>query len=82
MGITIITEKLFVHWNYDLQILKNMVKHVFLCYFKCNIDDIKEVEFEEREVEEIKVEEKGEEVYFDIIPKKRKRNKTINMINI
>ena len=81
MGITIITEKLFVHWNYDLQILKNMVKYVFISYFKYNIDDesVKEVEFEE--IEERKVEEKEE--YFDIIPKKRKRSeKTINMINI
>lgn len=72
MGITIITERLFVHWDYDLQILKNMVKNVFLSYFKCNID-------EEKELEEV-----GEkEEYFDIIPKKRKRSeKTINMINI
>jgi hypothetical protein len=71
IGITIITEKLFVHWNYDLQILKNMVKCVFLSYFKYNIDDenIKEVD---------KVDE---EEYFDIIPKKRKRSeKKINMI--
>lgn len=81
MGITIITERLFVHWDYDLQILKNMVKYVFISYFKYNIDDesVKEVEFEE--IEERKVEEKEE--YFDIIPKKRKRSeKTINMINI
>ena len=80
MGITIITERLFVHWDYDLQILKNMVKYVFISYFKYNIDDesVKEVEFEE--IEERKVEEKEE--YFDIIPKKRKRSeKTINMIN-
>jgi hypothetical protein len=64
IGITIITEKLFVHWNYDLQILKNMVKCVFLSYFKYNIDDenIKEVDKED------------EEEYFDIIPKKRKRS--------
>ena len=83
MGITIITERLFAHWNYDLQILKNMVKNIFLSYFKYNIDDLKEVEFEEREVEEIKVEDKDKdkEEYFDIIPKKRKRSeKTINMI--
>ena len=78
MGITIITERLFVHWNYDLQILKNMVKNIFLSYFKYNIDDLKEEEFEEREREvdeekgEIKDEEKEE--YFDIIPKKRKRS--------
>jgi hypothetical protein len=88
MGITIITEKLFVHWDYDLQILKNMVKNVFLSYFKYNIDDFKEVEFEDRESEEqeeveVEVEEEEEKVYFDIIPKKRKRSeKTINMINI
>ena len=55
-----------------------MVKHVFLCYFKYNIDkNVNELKV----IEEIKVEEKGEEVYFDIIPKKRKRSeKTINMI--
>ena len=71
MGITIITERLFVHWNYDLQILKNMVKYVFLSYFKYNIDD-----------ENVKdVEKEDEEEYFDIIPKKRKRiEKRINMI--
>ena len=78
IGITIITERLFVHWDYDLQILKNMVKNIFLSYFKYNIDDLKEEEFEEREREvdeekgEIKDEEKEE--YFDIIPKKRKRS--------
>jgi hypothetical protein len=76
MGITIITERLFVHWDYDLQILKNMVKNVFLGYFKCNMDDIKEVDEKDDE-------NKKEEEYFDIIPKKRKRSeKTINMINI
>ena len=81
MGITIITERLFVHWDYDLQILKNMVKNIFLGYFKYNIDDLKE----ENEKEELKDKEEEEEKkeYFDIIPKKRKRSeKTINMINI
>ena len=79
MGITIITQKLFVHWNYDLQIVKNMVKHVFLGYFKYNINELKEKEIGEGEVE---VEEEEKE-YFDIIPKKRKRSeKRINMINI
>jgi len=33
-GITIITEKLFVHWAYDLKTLKNRVKKMFLDYFK------------------------------------------------
>jgi len=39
IGITIITDKLFTHWDYDLQILKNMVKQLFIYYFKCNIDN-------------------------------------------
>lgn len=37
IGITIITEKLFTHWDYELQILKNMIKQLFIYYFKCNI---------------------------------------------
>ena len=80
MGITIISQKLFVHWDYDLQIVKNMVKHVFLCYFKYNINELKEIGEEETKEEKEKEEEKE---YFDIIPKKRKRSeKRINMINI
>lgn len=81
MGITIITEKLFVHWNYDLQILKNMVKYVFLSYFKYNIDDIKNVEEKVDEVEEVEVEVESKEYFDIIISKKRKRiEKRINMI--
>ena len=80
MGITIITQKLFVHWNYDLQIVKNMVKHVFLGYFKYKYNIDKNVN-ELKEIGEVEVKE--EEEYFDIIPKKRKRSeKRINMINI
>ena len=82
MGITIITQKLFVHWNYDLEIVKNMVKHVFLCYFKYNINELKEIGEEETKEEKEKEKEEEKE-YFDIIPKKRKRSeKRINMINI
>jgi hypothetical protein len=33
IGITIITEKLFTHWDYELQILKNMIKQLFIYYF-------------------------------------------------
>jgi len=57
IGITIITEKLFVHWRYELHFLKNMVKDLFLNHFKHNIND----------------ELKEEEEYFEIIPKKRQR---------
>ena len=59
IGITIITEKLFIHWMYELKELKNKVKELFIHYFKHSID------------EEL-IKEDAEE-YFDIIPKKRKR---------
>jgi len=58
IGITIITEKLFIHWVYELKELRNKVKELFIHYFKDNIDD--------------EVKEDVEE-YFDIIPRKRKR---------
>ena len=32
-GITIITEKLFTHWNYELRTLKNKIKYLFIEYF-------------------------------------------------
>jgi hypothetical protein len=65
-GITILTEKLFTHWIYELSSLKNQVKSAFLTQFhKNNIDIEKDVEIEEEEEEE-------EEV-IEIIPKKRRR---------
>lgn len=66
LGITVITEKLFVHWNYELHVVKNMVRDLFLVHFKYNIND--ELINEEEE-------------YFEIIPKKRKIIKNINTIN-
>ena len=36
IGITIITEKLFVHWNYELLCLKKMIKELFIHYFNNN----------------------------------------------
>lgn len=62
IGITIITKKLFVHWKYEITNLKNMVKELFIKYFRNNIDD------------ELTNEEEKEE-YFDIIPIKRKKIK-------
>lgn len=61
IGITVITEKLFIHWNYELSQLKTMVKELFLHYYKKNIDN----EFIEEEKEE----------YVEIIPKKQKKIK-------
>ena len=62
IGITIITERLFIHWIYELKDLKNKVKELFMNYFKYNMD------------QELIQEEKEES--FEIIPKKRKRKET------
>jgi len=67
IGITVITEKLFVHWIYDLFTLKNKVKQLFIHYFKQTIDNDLDKEKEEEEP-----------IYFDIIPKKRKREEIKN----
>lgn len=42
-GITILTEKLFTNWDYELCDLKNKVKNVFLDYFKENNNETEEV---------------------------------------
>lgn len=65
IGITIITEKLFVHWDYELEELKNKIKNLFNHYFKNNINET--------------CEEKEDE-YFEIIPKKSGKKLT-NKIN-
>jgi len=64
IGITIITEKLFIHWIYELKDLKNKVKELFMSYYKYNMDE----EFIQEE----------NEVSFVIIPKKRKRTEKQN----
>ena len=43
-GITVLTDKLFTNWNYELRTLKNKVKGLFNEYFK------KQVEFEEETI--------------------------------
>jgi len=64
LGITILTDKLFSHWEYELRTLKNKVKCAFLEYFKNSID------FEEEKAETVM------EEIFEIIPKlKKKYNK-------
>lgn len=64
-GITILSEKLFVHWIYDFTLLKNKVKSVFLIHFeKNNIQN--DVELYEEEV-------------FEIIPKRRIRIKEMKI---
>lgn len=71
IGITVITEKLFVHWNFELKILKYMVKELFLHYFKNNIDE--ELTTKELTTKELTTEEE----YIEIIQKKRKRTHKI-----
>lgn len=56
-GITVLTEKLFTNWEYELIDLKNKVKNAFLNYFKYHIT------FDIEETEEV----------FEIIPKKRNK---------
>ncbi len=61
-GITILTEKLFTNWDYELRDLKNKVKTAFLSHFKQPISfDTEENNEETKEV-------------FDIIPKKRNKS--------
>ena len=56
-GITVLTDKLFTNWEYELRDLKNKVKNVFLNYFKHHI------RYDIEETEEV----------FEIIPKKRNK---------
>jgi hypothetical protein len=63
IGITIITEKLFIHWIYELKELKNKVKNLFTNYFKHNVDEELVLITSDNEMEHS----------FEIIPKKRKR---------
>lgn len=75
IGITVITEKIFVHWDYELKSLKSMVRNMFINYFKNNLDEeltTEEITTEKLSIGEITTEESEGEI-FEIIPKKRKR---------
>jgi hypothetical protein len=61
-GITVLTEKLFTNWDYNLRELKNKVKNAFLNHFKHHIDFT--IEERNDEIEEV----------IEIIPKKRNKN--------
>lgn len=37
-GITVISDKLFIHWRYELNELKQKVKQLFLHYFNTNVE--------------------------------------------
>jgi hypothetical protein len=45
-GITIITEKLVLNWEYDLEILKRQVKGMFMNAFKISGEDNRSIEVE------------------------------------
>ena len=78
-GISIITEKLFNHWDYNLDILKVKIKNVFLKYYETQ-NILTNITFDEKEEEKNEKNEKKEE-FIEIIPKKRKRLDICN-INI
>lgn len=80
IGITVVTEKLFNRWDYNLTTIKNKVKKTFLHYFTKK--DFKEEVLEVLEEESLKEDKLEGEII--IIPKKRKRmkNKSLQKINI
>ena len=69
-GISIITEKLFSHWDYKLDNLKDKIKNVFLKYFETQ-NVLTNFTFDEDDEKER--EREREEEIIEIIPKKRKR---------
>ena len=71
IGITIITEKLFIHWIYELKELKSKVKNLFIHYFKDNIDEDIVLHTSDNEMEES----------FEIIPNKIQKNRS-NINNV
>jgi hypothetical protein len=62
-GITILTETLFTHWNYELRTLKNKIKFLFIDYF--NLIKINDNDYENEFYNEVieKFEEKDEEKF-------------------
>jgi len=44
IGITIITENLFVHWIYEFEELKKKVKDLFVYYFRNKIEERNEID--------------------------------------
>ena len=59
-GITVLTEKLFTNWNYELYDLKNRVKCVFMRYFQQGEEKAEEEKAEKEKAEKEKREEKEE----------------------
>lgn len=74
-GITILTDKLFSHWTYKLQLLKNQVKTCFLKYF-LKIKSNFEIEINN----DLQTENEGEVIEIEITPKKKiKKNNVIKI---
>jgi hypothetical protein len=91
-GITILTETLFTHWNYELRTLKNKIKYLFIDYFnliKNNDNDYDndndyENEFYNEVIEkfEEKFEEKDEEKDEVKFEEKEKEDEEFEIIPI
>lgn len=72
IGITIITEQLFIHWIYELKELNNKVKELFIHYFTPLKITFLELQGCKHNMDDELIKEYVEED-FDIIPRKRKR---------
>lgn len=68
IGISVISKTLFIHWDYEYDILKHKVRDLFIHYFKDKLNNDLD---EEKQTED-------EPIYFEIIPKKRKREEIKN----
>lgn len=80
-GITVLTEKLFTNWEYELSDLKVKVKNAFIKYFKygTQLDKKEEVDNEEFDCKEVDNGEDNEEdtqEFIEIIPKQKTKVKT------
>ena len=74
-GISILTEKLFTHWDYKIKDLKNKIKNMFLTHFENN-DELTSGNFD-KEINNPKFDLDFEldprEEFLEIIPKKKRR---------
>jgi hypothetical protein len=88
IGIVVITEQLFMHWDYDYFILKTKVKDVFLYYFQEEFakyfglklkvkDEISETDKKELN-ENNRIEEDKTYEIITIVPKKKKKSTNKN----
>lgn len=87
IGVTIITERLFVHWNCNLAPLKNKIKELFITTFKNTFNNELDYNDELKDNNKLKANNNSEDkdklideiysdnnntIYIEIIPKSKK----------